>query len=54
MFRNPDNREVGRDWKMKPGDGQTVGKVGGTVHNRDGRKVDRDWKMRPRGDGNRE
>jgi hypothetical protein len=45
--RNSDNREVGRDWKMKPGDDQTVGKAGGTGQDSDGRKIDRDWKARP-------
>jgi hypothetical protein len=45
--RNSDNREVGRDWKVKPGDDQTVGKVGGAGQGSDGRKIDRDWKARP-------
>jgi hypothetical protein len=45
--RKSDNREVGRDWKMKPGDDQTVGKDGGTGQDSDGRKIDRDWKARP-------
>jgi hypothetical protein len=51
--RNSDNREVGRDWKMKPGDDQTVGKASSPGQNSDDRKIDRDWQMRPRGDGNR-
>ena len=45
--RNSDNREVGRDWKMKPGDGQTVGKAGATGQDSDGRKIGRDWKAQP-------
>jgi hypothetical protein len=51
--QSSDNREVGRDWKMKPADGQTVGKTGGgTGQDGDDRQIDRDWQMRPRGDGN--
>jgi hypothetical protein len=45
--RNSDNREVGRDWKMKPGDDQTVGKAGGTGQETDGRKIGPDWKANP-------
>jgi hypothetical protein len=44
------NREVGRDWKMKPGNDQSVGKVGGTPEDQaeSDRRIDRDWKMSPR------
>jgi hypothetical protein len=44
------NREVGRDWKMKSGNDQTVGKVGGTSEDQaeSDRRIDRDWKMSPR------
>lgn len=45
--RNSDSREVGRDWKMKPGDGQTVGKAGGAGQDGGGQKIDRDWKAHP-------
>jgi hypothetical protein len=45
--RNSDNREVGRDWKMKPGDDQTVGEARGTGQSNDRQKIDRDWKARP-------
>ncbi|MGZ5872262.1 MAG: hypothetical protein ACXWKP_09130 [Bradyrhizobium sp.] len=45
--RNSDNREVGRDLKMEPGDHQTVGKAGDTGKSSDDRKIDPDWKARP-------
>jgi hypothetical protein len=40
------NREVGRDWKMKSGNDQTVGKVCGTSEDQaeSDRRIDCDWK----------
>jgi hypothetical protein len=50
----PDNRVVGRDWKMKPSDDQqTVGQSRGPSPdsaNHYNQKIDRNWRAEPRGD----
>jgi hypothetical protein len=50
----PDNRAVGRDWKVKPSDDQqTVGKADGKspdIADHYDQKVDRDWRAEPRSD----
>jgi hypothetical protein len=50
----PDNRVVGRDWRMKPSDNQeTVGQSRGPSPdsaNHYDQKIDRNWRAEPRGD----
>lgn len=47
----PDNRTVGRDWKVKPSDDrQTEGKAGGMTPDSAkhyDQKIDRDWRLTP-------
>jgi hypothetical protein len=52
----PDNRTVGRDWKVKPSDDQqTEGSAGGrspdSADHYD-QKINRDWRAAPRSDDN--
>ena len=54
----PDNRTVGRDWRVKPNaDQRTDGNAGGmspdSAHHYD-QKIDRNWRAEPRRDEDRE
>jgi hypothetical protein len=49
----PDSRVIGRDWKLKPSDKQTVGQSRGTSPdsaNHYNQKIDRNWRAEPRSD----
>jgi hypothetical protein len=49
----PDNRVIGKDWKLKPGDKQTVGQSRGASPdsaNHYNQKIDRNWRAEPRSD----
>ena len=47
------NETVGRDWKAKPSEDQTVGNASGkspdSANHNDTNKVERDWRVKPDG-----